>query len=77
MPAGLIIAYLHFIFFVLHVVFELRMNQLIAGIMLGSISGLNIVMSLCNVVLMLIGLIGMTYSNFENSTSSVCKYPRV
>lgn len=36
MPAGLILAYLHFIFFILYVVFELRMNRMVSGIMLGS-----------------------------------------
>lgn len=34
-------------------------------------------MCLCNVVLMLLGLIGMAYSNYESSSSTVCKYTRV
>jgi hypothetical protein len=75
MPAGLIIAFLHFIFFVLHVVFSILHKQLVADIMLGSKIFLNVVMCLCNLFLMIEGLVGIaSKSNYQDSKSNECKY---
>ncbi len=78
MPAGLILAYLHLMFFVGHIVGELKLHQLVSNIMMGCKTHVNIVMCLSNVLLMIFGLIGVNYSNYTTSTSGVCQYlPKV
>jgi len=74
MPAGLIIAYLHLLFFVGHIVGELKLKQLVSNIMMGRKNNVNLVMCISNVLLMVFGLIGVNYSSYTSSTSGVCQY---